>query len=514
MKDRRHFVFHQKSDSMFKASLATFVFISSLISCTTPNPNDDQHYPFPFSPLNGIVSSEELPYRSELCLNGRWDFMPVYSDSINEFELPEPLIWDPVQIKIPSPWNVNSLVNSSGGDFVTFPSYPNVWGRANMGWMKREFVIPENWNRKIIKLHFEAIAGFSKIFINGRLAAENYNISSSIQIDATPFIQRGMNKIIVGVAKSSLNIAGIWQDVHLVAYPEVSIDDVLINTDVKNNELIVVVKVHNYSSAPLDITSAAVVRPWKKERSGDINELPLPNGDLGAEVLNFSTAKKISIEPGAIENIILKQKVDGQLDHWTPAHPNLYGITVELNSGENSPIDKKHVRFGWRQFTIDGSRLLLNGTRIVLKGDLWHLTGIPQMTRRYAYSWFQMLKDANANAVRFTAQPYPSFYRDVADEMGICVLDESDLWSGDSDSSVFIPARYALSPLAFGMNDTTRAPDLSDGIFFPDFKEGVPGIQPERLGPYTSTLNPGYDKRLPLYKPAPLFDAMKPGTNY
>jgi beta-galactosidase len=48
----------------------------------------------------------------------------------------------------------------------------------------------------------------------------------------------------------------------------------------------------------------------------------------------------------------------------------------------------------------------------------------------------------------------------------------------------------------------------SDGIFFHPFREGQPGIQPERLGPYTTTLNPGYDPGLPLYRPWPLFTAL------
>jgi hypothetical protein len=35
------------------------------------------------------------------------------------------------------------------------------------------------------------------------------------------------------------------------------------------------------------------------------------------------------------------------------------------------------------------------------------------------------LHDANMNSVRLYAEPYPEFYLDVADEMGIMVLDET-----------------------------------------------------------------------------------------
>jgi beta-galactosidase len=80
---------------------------------------------------------------------------------------------------------------------------------------------------------------------------------------------------------------------------------------------------------------------------------------------------------------------------------------------------------------------------------------------------------------------------------------------GASYVSVFNIAWYALKPLPFGKKDITTAPSLNDGIFFNDYVEGVPGIQPERMGPYCSTFNPGYDPNLPLYEPWPMFDAIR-----
>jgi hypothetical protein len=75
--------------------------------------------------------------------------------------------------------------------------------------------------------------------------------------------------------------------------------------------------------------------------------------------------------------------------------------------------------------------------------------------------------------------------------------------------SVFNLVWYGLQPLPLGMPDTSHPPTLADGIFFPSYIEGKPGVQPERLGPYSTTLNPGYDPSLPLYKTWPLFDAIK-----
>ncbi len=49
-----------------------------------------------------------------------------------------------------------------------------------------------------------------------------------------------------------------------------------------------------------------------------------------------------------------------------------------------------------------------------------------------------------------------------------------------------------------------------EAVFFTaSYIEGKPGVQPERLGPYSTTFNPGYDPSLPLYKPWPMFEAIK-----
>jgi hypothetical protein len=75
--------------------------------------------------------------------------------------------------------------------------------------------------------------------------------------------------------------------------------------------------------------------------------------------------------------------------------------------------------------------------------------------------------------------------------------------------SVFNLAWYSLKPLPLGHAHSENAPTIEHGIFFGDYQEGKPGVQPERLGPYCTTFNPGYDPGLPLYDPWPMYDAIK-----
>lgn len=679
---------------MIKSNIRLYCLLFFVLCSFRNNINAQQSYNHLFNPVGSFVNETEKPLRDELCLNGKWQFMPVYETDMLKFSKPAEFTWDPVPIKIPSPWNVNSFSKGDGGDFVVFPSYPIAWEKAQMGWMKKDFVMPEGWNGKRVLLHFEAIAGFAKIYVNGRLAGQNLDIFFPTELDVTSFLKKGENEILVGVAKASLtdvpgkygrrnyvagsfwgqHIAGIWQDVSLLAIPEMAISNVFVLPDVRNDQLAFAVTIKNNTKKTRPVRLHASIRRWEKQASDDVNMAPVDNGVLKDEVLQIENTGKVELKAGDSIVIRLNKKVAGKLKNWTPDSPILYGAVISLNSGKKEVADIKYTRFGWRQFLIKGTELQLNGKRIFLKGDSWHFMGIPQMTRRYAWGWFKMLKDANANAVRLHAQPYPSFYLDVADEMGICVLVETGIWSSDggpkmdSDdywvyckkhvkslvmrdrnhpsvfgwsvcnetvpvvinvfhapetivqrqideinnwvkivrsldssrewisgdgedmrptdlptvighygdegsmkkwsaegkpwgvgetgmgyygtpkqisvkngnrayesqqgrmeglaieaydligkqqkydatyTSVFNIVWYGLKPLEFGLKDTTRAPISGDGIFFPSYQEGIPGVQPERLGPYTSTINPGYDSSLPLYKPWPLFYAIR-----
>jgi beta-galactosidase len=76
--------------------------------------------------------------------------------------------------------------------------------------------------------------------------------------------------------------------------------------------------------------------------------------------------------------------------------------------------------------------------------------------------------------------------------------------------SIYDVTYYGCWPQPLGLHDLTRAPTIKDGVqFTAPFVEGKPGTQPERLGPYSTMLNPGYDPSLPLYQPSPVFDAAR-----
>ena len=641
-------------------------------------------FPYRFAPSEGFTNRLEKPYRDEVCLNGSWNFQPGAECTG---------IWDDVRIRIPSPWNVNGFAwnRLEGPDHRDFPSYPDSWNGVREAWMQRTVHVPAGWGNDRVVLHFEAVAGKAQVFVDGRKVAENFDLFLPFEADVTGLVTPGKDfdlRVFVqsqrmfedasGVGRRILPagsmwgtyINGIWQDVYLLRRPAVRVDDVYIRPLVSEGLLEIKVRIRNDGERKASVRLAGRIDGWLDRSGKTVQEAPVPAWELGGKALDIP-AVKLTVPAGDTLTRTVRIPAAG-LRTWTPEHPDLYALQLSLEQGGRA-IDNKYERFGWREWTFRDGMLCLNGEPYALRGDSWHFMGIPQMTRRYAWAWFTAIKAMNGNAVRPHAQVYPRFYLDLADEMGICVLDETANWASDggpalenpqfwehsrdhlrrlvlrdrnhasvfgwsvsnenkpvilhvhkrpdlmplqeqawrdwvaivrendpsrpwissdgeedgmgilpvtvghygdagsmrewkaigkpwgvgehsmayygtpeevskyngdrayasalgrmeglayecyhlirsmreagaSYSTVFNMAWYALKPLPLGKRDLSTAPTPEDGIFFGPYEEGLPGVQPERLGPYGTTFNPGYDPALPLWDPWPLFDAMR-----
>ena len=666
-----------------------------------------------FDPAPGWVKAPEKSWRADVCLNGRWQFQPVavpagYQRNRGvppELPLPAAGAWETAPVKVPSPWNVNAW--GGGRDVgagtarpywpgsLYYPSYPARWDSVEMGWLRRTFRVPGEWDGRRIVLHFEAVAGECQVWVNGKLAGRHFDKYLPFDLDITSLVKPGEeNELLVGVRAHALfnrqseryskmrapypsgseteRLVGIWQDVFLLGLPPVRVQDVYVQPLVDQDALELPVTIRNDTEREQRVRIGAQIHPWINRAGSSIIEAPEPRWELGAGVLEM-LGDDILIAAGEARTITLHHRVAGRLKLWSPDAPNLYAAALSVQQ-DGRTIDTHLTRFGWRQFTINGRELLLNGQRIQLVGDLLHPFGPNTMSRRHVWAWYRMIRDMGGNAVRPHAQIHPRCYMELADEMGLVVLDESALfgssialnfdapeawqrfaehvdcmvlrdrnnpsvvgWSignelfaifdlnqvsrddadrwyrqlgelgervrkldpsrpwiscdGDGDLRGTLPvwsrhfghgtpldqlpeinkplmvgesggtyyarpaqlaifngdhafesyagrnealaidvydnivrmarpklayysasetAWFGLEHLNLGYRDFARLPGPQDGIFFTrPFEEGKPGMQPERLPPYVTTLNPGWDAGLPLYKPLAMFHAQK-----
>lgn len=420
-----------------------------------------------FAPAEPMVSAPERPLRAQICLNGRWQFQPMpvpagYERDRGappELAAPKADRWEKTPIKIPSPWNVNAwgagrdvgagTAHPFWPDSVYFPSYPKSWDGVEMGWLRRTFRVPKDWAGRRIVLHFEAVAGDCRVLVNGRLAGRHFDKYLPFDLDVTNLVKPDAdNELLVGVRAHRLfnrrserfpkmvapypngseteKLAGIWQDVTLLALPAVRVDDVFVRPQVAQRTLEVRVTVRNDGPTAQTVNVGGVVSPWVNLAGKTVEEAPVPKWRLDAPVLNLPT-ESVTVPAGATAVATLKIPIVNQLKTWTPDAPNLYGAIVALRR-DGKDVDRHYTRFGWRQFEIRGRDLFLNGKKIQLFGDLLHPFGAYTMSRRFVWAWYRMIKDFGGNAVRPHAQIHPREYLDLADEMGLVVLDESAIF--------------------------------------------------------------------------------------
>jgi beta-galactosidase len=424
-------------------------------------------FPRDFSPAEGLVTPQEKPYRDEVCLNGYWELQSVPVPSsweggtgvAPELPVPQEDKWEMVKIKIPSAINVNDW--GRGGNVgegtrnpytpssVYYPSYPDNWKHIRMGWLRKSFHVPVGWDGKRLLLHFEAVAGDCVVLVNGKEVCHNFDSHLPFDADISDYVNRDAdNELLVGVRHTKLfdkshsvymkmgatyptgsntdDLIGIWQDVYLFGVPEVRITDVFVQPWVDKNELVLEIALINLSSKNKKITLNGVVKEWVNHAGKDVLTAPEINWSLGETALTVSS-EPIILRAGESTTVTVHQKVDNCLKYWTPDTPNLYTLLLSLGDKKQA-YDCKATRFGWRQFKIVGDEFQLNGKKIQCFGDIQHPFSAYICSRRFAYVWYEMIKDFGGNAVRPHAQPWPRVYYDLADEMGLMVLDETALF--------------------------------------------------------------------------------------
>lgn len=113
---------------------------------------------------------------------------------------------------------------------------------------------------------------------------------------------------------------------------------------------------------------------------------------------------------------------------WSPEAPNLYQLTVNVNSPHGQ--DTFATETGFRSVVVQGNKILLNGRPLLLKGvarhGLWANEGYT-LTPEQMEQDFRMIKSMGANSVRLVHYPHAPHEIELAARLGLLVTQESGL---------------------------------------------------------------------------------------
>ena len=358
-------------------------------------------------------------------LDGMWEFRPATEEGLGDQEVaPNPdARFETTPIRVPGYWN--SLPPELGGDWAAyeFYRYPAHWQQVRAAWYRRKFR-PDTGlcnRRQRVRLYFDAVAGRTMVWLNGVRLGSNDDGFLPFRFDVDKILKaHGENELLVRVdAPPSIeglwlqpcgswvgwHLRGIWQSVYLEARPAHALADVFVQPSVRRSQLAVDVALE-----PMDVPADVSVRVSVLDQERVVK-------DCGLQPV------RIGRDSGTVR--FEAPWTDARC--WCPEDPHLYHAEIELRVSGRT-VHRRRVRFGFREFWIEGTGFRLNGKPMRLFGDSWHYMGVVQQNPAYARTWFRLARDTGVNVIRTHAMPYPPCYFEVADEMGMMLVDESAIY--------------------------------------------------------------------------------------
>ena len=316
----------------------------------------------------------------------------------------------------------------------------NYQGKA---WYRKHFVMPEDTKGKDVTLHFEAVMGKQKFYVNGKEVKENFGGYLPVTISLTEAGVKPGEECVVAVMadnsddktfppgkpQHSLDFAyhgGIYRDVWMIAKDPVAITDPVEAGKVAGGGVFVHFDKVSDKSAEVNIdtdlaNNGRVARKVTVETS-----LIDPQGNLVRKVSTPVTLK-------AGENRSVAQKIQVKNPElWSPDSPVLYRVESRVKDGKTT-IDGGATRVGIRYFHFDGDKgFFLNGKPFgQLIGanrhqDFAYVGNAVPNSQQWRDA--KRLRDAGCRIIRVAHYPQDPSFMDACDELGLFVIVATPGW--------------------------------------------------------------------------------------
>jgi len=357
-----------------------------------------------------ILYPFESPTRSTRDLSGLWRFR-LDPDDVGEKQGWQNGLSGWRTIAVPASWQ------------ELFDDARNYVGTA---WYETEFQIDPAWRGRALRLRFGSVVYRAKVWLNGQLLGEHMGGHLPFVFDVEQAARLGQANRLTVLVENKLKrdrvpnnpdvpswqwtleefpqtsydffpFSGIHRQVWLCALPPTHISDIAITTARSGTTGIVNVALTangNWSGQARIVISGG---------GSPVNAVVEMRGGKGNAVLRVPNARL-----------------------WSPADPFLYRLTATI--GTAAPIDEYCLDFGIRTVEVSGTRLLLNGEPIQLRGFgkhedfIIHGKGLdlPVLVRDY-----ELLKWIGANSFRTSHYPYSEEALMLADREGFMVIAET-----------------------------------------------------------------------------------------
>ncbi|MEI7420468.1 MAG: glycoside hydrolase family 2 TIM barrel-domain containing protein [Prolixibacteraceae bacterium] len=446
--------------------------------------------------------------RNVQLLNGLWKFKYLPSTQIHGDSLfirPDFDISKWATIKVPGNWELQGFAEPMYGGAL----------KEGTGLYKTTFTISPEWKNQPVYLAFDGVQYGYDLWVNGKYTGSFASSFNRQTFDITGLIDlNGKNDLAVKVTTRSKgwdfdtnddwSLSGIFRDVTLFTLPGTHIKDIVVKTFVESS-----------GNSTINVSTLVEKAKFIKSDKGLKIACILTDPD-GKLVKEFSVSRDF-----VYKSDTLTFPVTVKIDHpqlWNAETPKLYSLNILLTENEKV-LQKRSLKIGIRQVSIENGIFKLNGTPIKLRGidhhDLSPVNG-KAVTEKEIRQDLELIKKANINFIR--TSHYPPHHRliEMCDSMGIYVMDEVPFGFGDKNllDSTYLSVLYnraratiwrdknSPSVVVWSVGNENRITE--NGLKTGDYVKSLDNTRPycfPTVGSYFNTIKDTYPKQVDILSP-------------
>ena len=286
------------------------------------------------------------------------------------------------------------------GDWNT--QRPELYYYEGTVWYRKRFQYEVKEDKRVF-LHFGAVNYEAIVFVNGKEIGKHVGGFTPFNFEVTGLLKTGENSLVVKVDNKR--------------YPDAV---PTVNTDWWNYGGIT-------RQVTLVETPATLVRDYYLQlKKGDKNTL---TGWVQLDGKELSTTVKVEIPELKItqqittdDNGFASFECKIKPVYWSPENPKLYAVNIKTEKESISD------QIGFRTIATEGTKIILNGTPVFLRGICIHEEAAYRNGRLYsadeAHTLLQWAKELGCNFVRLAHYPHNENMIREAEKMGLLVWSE------------------------------------------------------------------------------------------
>lgn len=325
-------------------------------------------------------------------------------------------------------------------------------------WYRKRFTPDTGWQGRQLFLHFEAIMGQSRVWVNGQLVKEHFGGYLPVIADVTPWLKWGEENVIAvwtdnrdnpayppGKPQADLDFTycgGIYRDCWLVVHNRVFITDPNCEDEVAGGGLFV--SFSNVSDASAQVRMDVHVRNLSDRAFAGrvVCELRDREGRAVA-----TAERRLSVGRGKARQVSGTVTVE-QPHLWSPDSPYLYDLHVYVKDKDGDTVDGYRRRVGIRSVEFRGQDgFWLNGKPYpepLIGANRHQDFAVIGNALPNSLHWrdAKKLRDAGLRVIRNAHYPQDPAFMDACDELGLFVIVNTPGWQFWSDEPVFAQRVY------------------------------------------------------------------------